>query len=692
MASAAASYQISKKSQDSLIQFQYQAYNLMAQQYNMRDQFLAMDLAYIRENDLTRENWIGRVSNRWGDADRYQNVTVPVVMPQVETSVVYQTSVFLTGIPLFGCVASPEHENEARQMETVIDQNATRGGWASQFLMMFRDGFKYNICGAEIAWDKDTVPDYVTDITFAGGKQAKPRDIIWEGNCLKRMDMYNTIFDTRVHPSRVHSHGEFIGYSEIMGRIQLKQLLADLGDDKLIGSVERAFASGFGGWGTGATTDGALMGYYIPPINPNALINTNMYATMDWMQWAGLSGADKTTKIAYQNLYEITTLYIRMLPEDFAIAVPGAATPQIWKLIIVNHQVIIFAERQTNAHGFLPIILMQPNEDGLAYQTKSVADNAVPFQAVSTSLMNAQIASDRRAISDRVLYDPSRIAEAAINSPNPSAKIPCRPAAYGKNLSDSVYQFPYRDDQATNRMAQIQNLGGMADYALGHNKAQQGQFVKGNKTRHEYEDVMGHASGRDQMCSIQIECQFFTPFKTILKSNIMQYQGDASYYSREQKKNIKIDPVAMRESFIEFKISDGLTPSDKLVNADVASVALQQIGSSQQLASGYNVNQLFSYIMKTQGGDLDAFEKSPEQMAYEQAVQAWLKQGEMNLEMLKTVAPLSAKDVPVKELLNLVKSLNTPQPMPQQFGWNPNPSAPQKSTSQQAALPESIGA
>lgn len=689
MSSAATAVSLSKDSQAALVQFQYQAYMLMSQQYNMRDQFRAIDLAYIRENDLTRENWRGRVSNAWGDADRYQNVTVPVVMPQVETSVVYQTSVFLTGTPLLGCVASPQWIDEARQLETVIDENATRGGWVAQLMMMFRNGFKYNIAAAEISWGRETTADYVTDVTFAGGKQAKPKTVIWEGNKLRCLDMYNTIFDTRVHPTRMHSHGEFAGYSELMGRVALKQFIADLGDDKIIANLDAAFASPFGGWGTGGVLGGGIMGFYIPPINPNALINKNTYATMDWAQWAGLSGATNTTKFQYQNLYEVTTLYIRLLPEDFAIRVPGAATPQVWKIILINHQVIVYAQRETNAHGYLPIIFTQPNEDGLAYQTKSVADNVIPMQSVSTALMNAMVASDRRAVSDRVLYDPSRIAEAAINSANPSAKIPCRPAAYGKNLSESVYQFPYRDDQAPNRMMQINQLSGMADYVSGHNKAQQGQFVKGNKTRHEYEDVMGHASGRDQMCSLLLEAQFFTPFKTILKANVMQFQGEASYYSREQKKNIKIDPVALRNAFVNFKISDGLTPSDKLINADVASVALQQIGSSPQLAAGYNINQLFSYIIKTQGGDLDAFEKSPEQMSYEQAVQAWLRQGEQSLEMLKTVAPLSAKDVPVEKLLELVKSLSPPQPLPAQFGWNPNPAAP-ATNSKQAALPASV--
>ena len=40
------------------------------------------------------------------------------------------------------------------------------------------------------------------------------------------------------------------------------------------------------------------------------------------------------------------------------------------------------------------------------------------MQDLSSALANSWIASRRRAISDRVLYDPSRIAAEHINSPN----------------------------------------------------------------------------------------------------------------------------------------------------------------------------------------------------------------------------------------------------------------------------------
>jgi hypothetical protein len=315
----------------------------------------------------------------------------------------------------------------------------------------------------------------------------------------------------------------------------------------------------------------------------------------------------------------------------------------------------------------------QPLEDGLRYQTKSLAQNGEAFQELTSTYMNAIIASRRRAISDRVLFDPSRIAAAHINSANPSAKIPVRPAAYGKNLADSVYQFPYREDQAAGSMQQIQALLGLANGLAGQNQAQQGQFVKGNRTLSEFEDVMRNASGRDQLASIMLEHQVFVPVKHILKLNILQFQGGTTIYNRDKDVQVEIDPVKLRKAVLNFRVSDGLVPSSKIINADSFSVALQVFGSSPAIAGGYNVPQFFSYLMKTQGADITAFEKSPEQLAYEQAVGSW--QSIMQLAVEKGVDPnsLGAGEMP----------------LPEQFGYDPqaNKPAPEQTTQTQAPQP-----
>jgi hypothetical protein len=630
---------VSKKAQTGIIEYARAASDSLTSTWDLRTKMEKMDRAYMREEDLTSEHLKAKRANYQGDRTRFQNITVPVVLPQVEAAVTYQSSVFLTGTPLFGVVSNPQFIDEAVQMETVIEDQSIRGGWVRQLMLFFRDGFKYNLSAMEVNWAQQVTAALDTDLVFSP-TEAKPKEIIWSGNTIKRLDPYNLIFDTRVAPSEMHTKGEFSGYIELMSRIQLKDYINKL-PDKMVDNVVAAFESGIG--------SGGQAGYYIPSLNPWAPVEKTRHGTFNWSAWAGIS--PEANKIAYRDMYEVTTLYGRILPSDFGLKVPAANTPQVWKFVIVNNSVLIYAERQTNAHASLPILFGQPLEDGLEYQTKSLAENAVPFQDITSAMWNSVIAARRRAISDRGIYDPSRIASEHINNDNPSAKIPVRPSAYGKPVGDSYYPIPFRDDQSSILMQETEQVLRMADKVSGQNPSKQGQFVKGNKTRSEFQTVMGNANGRDQMIAMLYEAQVFTPMKEMLKLNILQYQGGTSLYNREIQQTVKIDPVQLRKAALEFKVSDGLTPSDKLIDADVLQVAMQMIGSSPQIGSAYNIGPMFSYFMKTQGAQITAFEKSPEQLAYEQALQAWQQTTIRMAENGVTQFP--------------------PQPTPDQFGYQP---------------------
>jgi len=645
---------LAKKSQEGLVELLKQCFRQYQQNWNTREIYTKIDRQYAREVDLTKDQYRAKESNKLGDPNRFQNIVMPIVMPQVEAAVTYQCSVFLTGVPLFGVAADPQYEDEATQLESIIDDQAIRGGWAREFQLFFRDGFKYNLSAIEVSWVSEITPALETDPSFSA-TEAKPKEILWEGNKVRRLDMYNTFYDSRVAPAEMYKKGEFAGFTEIMSRIMLKQFIASL-PDKRVENIKEAFESATPGLNVNGIT-GGITSFFIPQINPEITLTTVYQGSFNWEAWAGLTGANNG--IQYHDMYQITTLYARILPSDFGIKVPAANTPQIWKFVFVNYSVLIYAERQTNAHGYLPILFAQPNDDGLAYQTKSLATNVEPIQAITTALSNSDIAARRRAISDRTLYDPSRITEAHINNPNPSAKIPVRPAAYGKPVGDAVHAFPFRDDQSQVIAQKIQQYSNLANMISGQNPVKQGQFVKGNKTQSEFDDVMSHANGRDQLTAMTYETQIFTPLKEILKLNILQYQGGTQLYSRSAQQQVEIDPVVLRKAVLNFKVSDGLTPTDKLMSSDMLAVALQQLGSSPQLAAAYNLGPLFSYFMKIKGAHISDFEKSQPQQAYEQAMQQWQQ----------TVMQLFKQNPQIKQ------EQLPPQPKPADYGYNPNQQA-----------------
>lgn len=660
---------LSTKSQEAFIAYYNTIQtNVTQTRGEQRARFEKVDTQYQREVDNAEEQVRAKAANNKGDTSRFQNMTVPVVMPQVEAAVTYQASVFLTGEPLFGVVASPAFIDEALQMESIIEANSIRGGWVRELMMFFRDGFKYEFAPIEVSWSQEKTWAVQTDLSKST-TDGIPTEILWSGNTLKRLNPYNTFVDDRVPASEVYKYGEFGGYTEAYSRIKLKSFIASL-PDKITANVVKAFECGVDTGGSSISVESR--GVYVPSVNPVVTIDDDASGT-NWLKWAGFEDSSKKRKINYKDNYELTTLYCKILPSEFDLKIPNANTPQIFKLYIVNHQVIIYAELQTNAHSYLPIMVGAPLEDGLGYQTKSLAENAIPFQQLTTSYMTSIIASRRRSINDRLLFDPSRISNAHINSANPSAKIPVRPAAYGKKISDAVYQFPYRDDQSSSGMQQIQTILGLANITAGQNQAQQGQFVKGNKTLSEFESVMQNANGRDQLASMLIEHQCFTPIKHILKLNILQFQGGTTVYNRDKKVAVEIDPIKLRRAVLEFRVSDGLVPSSKILNSEQFGVALQVFGSAPSIAQGYNIAPMFSYMMKTQGADIAAFEKSNEQLAFEQATQQWQNLWSQAIDSGANTSELPKQPLPADYGYDPAK--NKPQPKGTESGTPPAPGA-----------------
>lgn len=639
---------LSDKTQAAIVEYHHQCRTLMNTQWNIREVFREIDLAYAREVDQTTEHQKAKIFNRYGDSTKFQNVTVPIVMPQVEAAVTYQAAVFLSKQPIFGWVAPPNQEDSALQFQAIVEENSIRGAWVRHLLIFFRDCFKYNLGIIEGTWESIVTAAIETDLTFTSGTQGKPKNVIWSGNVVRRWDPYNSFWDTRYKPTDVSKRGEFAGTTFLMSRVELKKFLNEL-PDKMVVNIKAAFESGLGTAGSSSRIDS----FYIPQINPNALINEDPRHTMNWDAWAGLLDRPPG-EINYKDIYEVTFLYARIIPQDFRLKVPSANTPQVWKFILVNHQVIVYAERQTNAHDLIPVLFGQANEDGLGYQTKSLATNAKPFQEIGSALVNSGIAARRRAISDRGIYNPLMISDVHINSDSPTAKIPLRPAGYGKPIADAYYPIPFRDEMSQMAFQELQVIQQFANVANGQNQTRLGQFIKGNKNNPEWEAIQANATGRDQITALCFEAQVFTPLKEIIKLNTLQYQTSKTIYSPTLQTVVKIDPIALRNAAITYKLTDGLIPTEQVIGGDAFITSLQTIGSSQQIGSAYNIGPMFSYLMKTQNVDLKPFEKSPEQIAYEQAVMAWQQ---LVLEGVKQ--GVSPDKLP-------------PQPKPQDYGYTPN--------------------
>lgn len=573
------------------------------------------DRAYQRQLNTTAEHVKAVRANMQGDARKLQDITVPIVMPQVESAVAYQAGVFLTSYPIFGVVSYPANMDAALQFETSLGDQSLRYGWARELMKIFRDGFKYNFGAAVVHWKKTPLKSIVTDTRISAAGLAAIRDYSYGGNCIKRVDPYNCFMDMTVAPSNLHTDGEYFGWNELISRVKLKQLIAELDPNKTT-SAKEAFESQF----AGATMDGTDgMSYHNPEINQYLNMGSAALGGTNWGQWMGLPGSNRGS-IDYKNNYVLTHFYCRALPSDF-----GARGNQvkIYHAIIVNWSAVIFAEELNVGYDLLPAMVMQPYEDGLGYQTQSMLDNALPFQDMSSSLWNISLESKRRLIFDRLIYNPRLIDKKDIDAVSSVSRIPLRNANIGKDnnvMQQAVYQIPYREDNSGTNIQMSEMISAMADQATGQNKVDRGQFQKGNKTKTEFQETMANSNSRQQLSALAIEHQFMNPVKEIIKSNTLQYQVSGKLLNRERREEIEVDPIKLRESILEFKMTDGMLPADKMLNSELLTVFMQTAQAIPAVQTEYDIMGMFMYWAKLRGAYwLEDFKRNPQQQ--QQALQ-----------------------------------------------------------------------
>lgn len=579
---------ISLNTADAVIQYFRNITSSQAPRIEFRNIFENIDREIARENNISAEQQEIQKDNYLGDKskERMADITVPVVYPQTQAALAYLVGVFLTGNPIFQAVADVANEPAAVQMNAVTTDQSTKMGWVRHLSLLIYDALKYNLGCVEAEWIQKLTYSLTTDTSpnASTAGASKNTQIQWEGNGIKRIDLYNAFWDTRVHPAEIHEKGEYCGYTEIISRVALKAEVANLPQGSTM-NLTAAFESFRGG------IAGDL--YYVPQVTKKLNTDPRMNE-LNWMNWA-INSKNRST-INYKGVYERTILYARIIPSDFDLNVPAPNSVQIWKFIIINGMVLIHAERQTNAHNYFPMLFCQPLEDGLDYQTKSFSENIVDIQTMASQLWNIRISSARRNVMDRAIYDPTKIDPKDINSSSPNAKIPMRPQSYGRSITDSFYSIPYNDQSSASLIPDALRIVDLGRTTTGINAPQEGTFIKGNRTGQEFQTISENANNRLQTMAQFLEAQFFTPLKEIIKINNLQYQKPGSYYSQQSKGVVAVNPVEMRQAVMTFKMADGLTPVSKLVDTDFLQVVLQASMSNPQLNQEIDVVGVLSYI------------------------------------------------------------------------------------------------
>lgn len=579
---------ISEKAQKSLVQYCKCVLELHKRMHDLRDKMKYVDIAYARYKYLKGIGATQGVDTAGDVCCDINNseITVPIVVSQVDTFRGYFAEVFLSGYPLFPVVSTPANSAEAEQLTAIIDDHATRSRYAQQFMLNFFDAAKYNLTFADIEWcevnDYDATSAY-NNIQKQGATVEKSAFSI---NKIEHWDPYNTLFDNRVAPVNVPYTGEYAGVIKIISRIELIRKLQYLKDKTEGYNTTQALDNKFSGASNENIPGG---GYYTEKPQISNILSKPSIARaglMDWVSYLTGTTNGGTYQRNYSDMYEYIKLYVRLIPaEHFIYGVPKAREPQVWALEFINHDRLISAKRIFSIYETLPVKISQPFEDGFELQTQSIAERGIDFQEVSSKLLAIRLEGARRAINDRAIYDPTMIDQADANNRNSAPKIPLKPnsAINGKKLEDAYRSIPFEGHATDGVVTDMANLERMANMLQGLNEGSQGQFRKGNRTRAEFEGVINNSENRMRLPALAMEMQFFLPIKEQIKLNIEQYGVSGTFQNMKTGASYDITPemlASIKKKINQFQVADGFTPASKLASTDMLVQGTQLIGNS----------------------------------------------------------------------------------------------------------------
>lgn len=545
-------------------------------------------------------------------------IETPVAVSQVDSIVSYFTDLYLSGYPTFGVVAPVAYQAEGEALEAIIDSHAIRGRWGREIILAFYDAAKYNLCGLGIEWaalPKLSIDNNLTEVS-GEAKVTLGSDYI---NRIKSYDLYNAFWDYSKAPSQVAEYGEYIGYHEVVNATELKTESIILADSLAAYNLREAFNSTYY---SGANDS---RWFKERPIVTNALVPPSQH--INWLEYANniRPRLANESRINYAKAYLKTTVYIRIIPSEFKLAVPASNTPQVYKVILINGQHIIHIKRLNLPFNMLPIMLAQLTEDGFAYQTKSVVENAMPWQDATTELLNIRLASARRALSDRAIYNPDVLSPRDVNTKSPAAKIPMIKGLRGA-LADAgaaYKQIPFDDSGTASAISDMNSLLTLNEYLYGINSSRQGVFKKGNRTLGEYQDVQASSDSRTRVMALRLESQLFIPLKYHIKANILQFASPESFVKQDSNQLIEVDIAKLREAILDFKISDGLTPKSKIIPPEALISFIQFLASDPELGLDFDKIKAWAQIMSLSGvPNLKQYEYTDEQKMAKRQQQA----------------------------------------------------------------------
>ena len=476
-------------------------------------------------------------------------LSLPLMFVHLDDMMTYYAQTFAPNRGMFYHSGDPKETEEATQIVAIMNNHAVYSGYYRELLRSIWAILKYNLGGVWNSWDKDYGPRLVAN---ESGGTTLDQQLVFAGNRIKAIDMYNFFCDPGVEMVDLHKDGEWVAEAAMRSHYWLKQRCLE---GKYFNCEQQLDGE----------NQGVEAKYYKdPPVESRLDSDDSGTKTFSWFSY--ITGIDS---YMLNGAFEVVTMYCRINPNDFGL-IGGTADQragrnryEVWRFTILNNDTIIEATYMNNMHGHLPAYVGVLHDDWMRDATKSTAEVLNPLQQFSSFLLNTHVLANRKNIYGTTYYDPSCIDMEKIPAGEVAARVPIKPQGWGRDIRTMVQH----DSNLLDTKQTLQDLQGMMaiidqffptqsmpSQIAGIDRAVDSQVAA----------VQQGTNRRQQKGARLIDESMLRPMRCGMYYNIVQFQQDnvqvADFYTG---KEVKVDLSKLRDMNLSLIIGQGLKALDR---------------------------------------------------------------------------------------------------------------------------------
>lgn len=543
------------------------------------------------------------------DSRKPVSIVIPISLANLETTLAYLTSAFLTD-PVFKIEGvSPEDTYGAILLEHLIQQQVLRAKMGLNMHTQWRDGLAYGFGAVGIGWEKQVIGRAVAlsdmqNMTREAGPRiyrGQMQKTFYEGSTLTNIDPYTYYPDPNYSIHEVQK-GEFVGFLSRESYMSLRT--------KELTSPDEYFNV-----------------QYLKEVR-----GASKYSS------SGIEGSERfeknpaTQSASTTRSYDRIDMWIKLIPDEWGLS--SNSDPEMWFFSLVNDLVLVQARPAGLHHNMFPVAVCAPDFDGHSTSPISRLESIFGLQEVVNWMFNSRIANVRKALHNRWVVDPFLVFMDDILNPNPADVVRLRPEVWGTGVIEAaVKEFPVKDVTASH-MTDVNIALELVQRVTGVTDMMQGIMRTGGERRsaQESRDTRSGALSRIEKTAKMIGLQCMPDIGNLLILQTQQLMSESTYVKLSgrvpltirqkyglQDDQIEVDPMALLVDF-DIVVKDGSVPSGE--HAQTWIQLLQAAQSIPQLASVLDYPRVFEHISTLLGAkNVEDFMIKPSIQPTEQVLQ-----------------------------------------------------------------------